>query len=84
MEGQKLTNIRIASPFSPHTLEVKHIGPYAFRRIVHMPVIKVNEFCALVAKFIRQSNEWDATVQQTLRKIESFPIMRKKEKKSIN
>jgi len=72
MERQKASSIKVASALSPHTLEIKHIGPYIFRRIIHMPVIKVNEFWSLVAKFIRKSHEWDATIQQTLLKIDSL------------
>lgn len=72
MEKQKAPSLKVASALSPHTLEIKHIGPYIFRRITHMPVTKVNEFWSLVAKFIRKSHEWDATVQQTLLKIDSL------------
>jgi len=69
---QKVTPIRVASPFSPHTLETKHVKPYVFRRINHMPAIRLQEFWSMVAKFIRKSGEWNATVQQTLLKIDSL------------
>jgi len=72
MDMNKTMLVKIASALSAHTLEVKHIGPYIFRRIVHMPVTKVNEFGALIATFIRKSGEWDATVQQTMLKIDSL------------
>ena len=72
-----MINIRTASNLSAYTLDVLIRRGYTFRHMARLPVERADEFCGLVAQFIRKSRDHDETVSTTLDKIsvllQSFP-----------